>query len=146
MSKCLPFLRRRRKSNSLLACDRSQSPKETLRVESPQSADPVSEVIFTFQNGNCALNKKKQTMHAGTAENEEEPTSPKLLLPIVVVLGWKVDPDSNMKKRNLTPKGTEISFPYVLQVVFVLLPLLQIFLGCIAKRETRSLFANVKRC
>ena len=87
MSKCLPFLRRRRKSISLLACDKSPSPKETVGVESPQSADPGSEVIFTFENENGAFNKKKQIMHVGTAENEEEPTSPKLLLPIVVILG-----------------------------------------------------------
>ena len=87
MSKCLPFLRRRQKSISLLACDKSPSPKETARVESAESADPGSEVIFTFENGNGAFNKKKQTMHAGNVENEEEPTSSKLLLPIVVVLG-----------------------------------------------------------
>ena len=87
MSKCLPFLRRRRKSISLLLGNNSPSPKETVRVESPQSVDPGSEVIFTFESGNGAFNKKKQTMHVGTAENEQEPTSPKLLLPIVVVLG-----------------------------------------------------------
>ena len=66
-------------------CDRSPSPK--VRVKSPQSAEPGSEVLFTFENRNGLLNKKKQTIHAGTAENEQEPTSPKLLLPIVVVLG-----------------------------------------------------------
>ena len=74
-------------------CDMSPSPK--VRVRSPQSAEPGSEVFFTFENRNGLLNKKKQTMHAGKAGSEQEPTSPKLLLPIVVVLGWKVNPDSN---------------------------------------------------
>lgn len=109
MSKCLPFLKRRRRSISRSlydAHDKSLSPKEATTVKSPQSAvpSPEFEVIYTFENGN-ALNKKKQAMHPGTAKKEGDATSPKLLLPIVVVLDWNVDQDFNrmdMKERNRT--------------------------------------------
>ncbi len=88
MSKCLPFLKRRRRSISRSlynSQDKSLSPEEAMSVKSPQSTVPSPEVIHTFKNGN-AFNKKKQNMHPGTADKERDATSPKLLLPIVVVL------------------------------------------------------------
>ena len=86
MPKRFSFLKKGRRSifRSLHgARDNSQCPEEAMNVTSSQSAVPVPDVIFIFESGN-ALSKKKQTRIPRTAENA---TGPKLLLPIVVILG-----------------------------------------------------------
>ena len=88
MCKCLPFLKGGRRSIFRSRNDvqgKSVSPEEEVRVKNPQSTVPRPPVIFTFENGD-ALNGKKQTMHSGGEEREQDNGCVKLLLPIVVVL------------------------------------------------------------
>lgn len=62
------------------------SPGEVGRFRIPQYATPSIEVIFPFEKGNVST-LKKQALQPESAEKESDATSPKLLLPIVLVLG-----------------------------------------------------------
>ena len=111
MSKCLSFFKRRNKkpSRSPLcgALDNPVSPREEERLRSPQSASPSSEVILTFKNGNF-LTLKKQAMHPESTEKGTDATRPRLLLPIIVVLGG-----SEFQRKSSRRKRTEYRSSFV---------------------------------
>jgi len=111
MSKCLSFFKRRNKkpSRSPLcgALNNPVSPGEEERLRSPQSASPSSEVILTFKKGN-ALALKKQAMHPESTEKETDATRPRLLLPIIVVLGG-----SEFQRKSSRRKRTEYRSSFV---------------------------------
>ena len=90
MFKYLTFFRRRNKKALKLTSVRCpRQPSEPPRVSEPQESTnslPNSEVIVTFQKLNV-LTMKKQGIHSGSTETESDATIPKLLFPIVVVLG-----------------------------------------------------------
>lgn len=89
MFKCLSGLKRKRKTTGCSLCsadEKTLRSGEAAKLTSPQSASSSSEVVFTFENGNV-FSKKKQSMRPELAEKKRDATGPKLLLPIITVLG-----------------------------------------------------------
>lgn len=95
MSKYLQILKRRKPRSSSLpvqydAHGNQESPKLP-KDKSSQAVVHRSGIIFTFGNENVLKKKKCETRLPGTEGKGKDNTSPRLLLPIVIVLGWRWD-------------------------------------------------------
>ena len=94
MFKCLPILKSRKAKRSCVKISSSvphENPvNSTLqREKSSQAAAQKPWVVFTFENQEHPLKKKNNEIsHSDTVQKEESNNGPKMLFPIVVVLGW----------------------------------------------------------
>jgi len=88
-SNCSPSLKKRKTKVLSLDCALSepQNPKEETKQKIPQSADLSPGTVFNFETGHV-LEKKPVTLdRLEVKDKQQPPSSPKLLLPIIVILG-----------------------------------------------------------